>query len=383
MLNLKICLVDFNHEEYDISSLYNDSMSRSQLDLLYLASALAVRPNQITLLQEREQAKEMYGIRILPLPTDSAQFWSENDFDIVVCLDSLEGSQDIYDHLPEKTLLVLWTHLMPEHIGMLPLKNPEISGIWSAIVCESASLRQAYHETLGLPLEQIHYRYPAIVRTLRRRFSRSSELAKMRNPAPTLAYTAPPDRGLDHILKIFQLLQEAFSDLCLEVLLPGDFQEDLATEAVQQTLQSCRDTDGVSVSPPQPWPSYVEILLKCHFLCNPLGFFDPGAAWMIDALGTGCQAISIVHPSLQEIARDLPIWVEHEPADDYLSRYTRALSEALRLFQEDSDYVLKRAFSQVAAVNTYYTWDLRVWEWESLFFALLEQAQQAPPEQAA
>jgi len=375
MLNLKICLLDFTGQNYDINSLYTESLSRSQLELLYLGTALSVRPNRITLMHERESAKEMHSIQILPFPKDPKQFWSSSDYDLVICLDSLEGSQELRDYLPTKTTLILWTHLPPEHISMLALKDPKVNSIWSGIVCETASIKQGYIEQFQLPETQVHYRYPSIVRSLRQRFATSTELTQLRNPELTLAYTALPHHGLEHLFNLFQLLQEAFSKLQLRILLPPNYEESLAEGKVQKLLATCRKTSGVKVLESQPWPAYVEELLKCHILCNPLGFFDTAAAYTIDALAAGCQVISIMHPSIQEIAHDLPIWISHEPADDYLERYNLAVGDYLKHMLNNPEHALKRSFAQVAAVNTYYTWDLRVWEWESLFFKLLDQDQ--------
>lgn len=377
MLNLNVCLVDFTGQNYDINSIYNDKLSRSQLELLYLATALSVRPNKITLIHERDHAIEMYGINILPRPNNPEDFWPTTDYDLIVCLDSLEGSQEICPFLPSKTKIILWTHLSPEHISMLPLSDPKISQCWSAIVCETASLTQGYIEKFNLPTTQMHYRHPSIVRTLRQRFKTSTELTHLRNPELTLAYTAAPAHGLEHIVNLFQVLQEAISELQLYILLPPDFREDMAENRIQNLLKSCRNIQGIKVIEPQPWPAYVEELLKCHMLCNPLGFFDPAAAYTIDALAAGCQVISVMHPSIKEVAHDLPVWIDHEPTDDYLERYYLAVAEYLKHMLNEPEHALKRSFAQIAAVNTYFTWDLRVWEWESLFYNLLETEAQA------
>jgi len=372
MLNQKICLVDYTSETpYQSNSVYTQRLSRSQLNILYLATALAVRPNQITVLSERESSSQSQNIIYEPLPLEPERFWLEADFDTVICVDSLQGSQDIKPYLPAKTNLVLWTHLPLEHLAMWPLGQPEMHTHWDAIVCASQFLAQSYINHFKLPVEKMSYFWPATVRTLRKRFTQTAELKQVRNASPTLAFTADPSHGLHHLIEMFTALQQGFADLNLHILLPSDFEEELSDEMTQQTLARCRQQPGIVVKEPVPWPSHVENLLQCHILCHPLAFMDLAGTHLIDALGAGCEMLAIAHPGLQVFnCGEHIIWVEAEPADNYLRRYGQALAERLHQHIQDPEALLEKSIKQIADIQTYFTWDLRVWDWESLCYRL-------------
>lgn len=364
MLNLKIVLLDSSELAYGINSIYTQALNRSQLELLYLATALSLRPNQVTVLNHRSTPVQEQGIHFLPLADYD---WSQSEADLVIFTDTLENAPEVRAQLPERCKMVLWSHLPPEHIAMLGLQNEAIKALLQGFVFETALLSRLYQAKFGLPVENCFYRWPCMTRSLRRRITESNELLNLRNSHLTLAFTARPDQGLEQVLDMFEVLQAGFSALELLVLLPPAYAELSATGSLA-AVERARSTPQVQVIEPAPWPSQVEHLFKAHVLCHPLAFTDLGCAQLIDPLATGCKAVLPDHPSLREVAREWAEWVSPEPSEDYLQRYTQAVAKVLQACQQDAETALKQAFRQVAGMGTYYTWDLRVWEWESLLY---------------
>lgn len=370
MLNQKICFVDFAEQAFTVNSIYAEPMPKAQLDMLYLAAALALRPNRITVISDRPEAVTEAQIQFLPLPQDPAGFWSSCDYDAVVCLDSLEAVSQISPWLSPEVALMLWSHLAPRHVAMLPLQHASVRGAWGNFVFDSFYLGTNYCELYQLPVQRCHYRWPAMVRTLRKRFTGIEQFKAKHAPAPTMVFTAGPAYGLAQALESYSLLRAEFAQLQLWVLLkPGSSEAD-ESPASQGLLQTCRDTPGVKVFDPMPWPAYVEKLVSAHVLCHPLAFQDLGCSELIDPLSAGCRAVLCAHPGLQEILEDQPDWIPADPAASYFDRYTEGLGAALRQLQEDPDLFYRRSFGQMARFSTFNTWDLRVWEWEALFYSL-------------
>ncbi|MGV3522959.1 MAG: hypothetical protein ACO1RX_01970 [Candidatus Sericytochromatia bacterium] len=372
MLNLKICLVDFSEDTYTVNSLYNQALPYAQREILYLATALAQRPNRITLVGEHTHAQLDQGIQFEPWPEDAAHFWQAAAFDVVICLDSAAGCQQIRPHLPAGTPLILWTHLPPQHLAMMPLQHAEVRACFQAVICENALLRDYYQGYFGFPAGVCHYRYPTMVRTLRKRFFSSQMLAAVRAPALTLAFTAHPAQGLDQMLEMYELLSQGFSDLRLRVFCPPGLELEHEPQGVQRLVARCRQTPGVEVIPPLPWPTWVEALLVCHVHCNPLSFADPAGAALVDPLAAGCQIVAAEHPGLRELGREHIHWVAAEPESDYFQRYTQTLSAVLERCLNEPETLLAASFRQATYANTLFTWDLRVWEWESLLYRLVQ-----------
>lgn len=372
MLNQKICFVDNSELSYGLNSLYNQVLPRPQLNLIYLASALAQRNNHVTVLCERDDVSETPGLRFAPLPLDAQTFWQESDFDVVVCLDSLDGANSIRPYLPEKTPMVLWSHLQARHVAMMPLQHQAVQQAWTAFVFESTYLTRSYQELFKLPRERCNYRWPTMVRTLRKRFTSSDQLAKLHEGPLTIAFCADPSHGLAQAIELFSEIKQEMPELQLNVFLKPGFEPELASEQHQELINRCHELTDVTVYEPEPWPSHVEKLLRCHVVCHPLAFMDPGLSELIDPLAAGCLTVACEHEGLHEICQEHPIWVMPDPAEDFFTRYSTAVHELLQDIKEKPDEMLRRSFSQIAWLNTHYTWDLRVWEWESLFFKLVE-----------
>lgn len=369
MLNQKICLVDFQEAAYQGNSVYTQTLSRSQLDLLYLAQALAVRPNQVSVMSKREQMLSAHGVDYLQLPEHPEDFWPAAAFDAIICLDSLQALHQIRPHAPSSKL-ILWTHLPPEHIAMLPLKAPEVQQIFDAIVCETGKLRGAYLEQYQLPPEKVLFFAPAVVRTLRKRFASAHELGQIRHKQLTLGFMARPEAGLTETLNCFETLQAGFSDLQLQIMLPPEFDaEDSSPDAVR-LLEQARQMPGVAVKAPCPWTNHIEDILQCHLMLQPVMPPHNEALRLINALGAGCQLIAAEQSSLWDFCHDMVHWVSADPAESFLQRFTQTTAECLTQQINAPADCLDDALEQAAKIQTGLTWDLRVWEWESLLYHL-------------
>ncbi|MBF2053225.1 MAG: hypothetical protein IGS03_07130 [Candidatus Sericytochromatia bacterium] len=368
MLNQKICLVDFQEAAYQGNSVYTQILSRSQLDLLYLSQALAVRPNQVSVMSEREHMLTAHGIDYLQIPDQPQDFWPAAAFDAIICLDSLQAVHQIRPHLPQSSKLILWTHLPPEHIAMLPLKVPEVQQAFDAIICETGNLRGAYLKQYQLPPEKVIFFVPAIVRTLRKRFASAQELGQIRHQRLTLGFMARPEAGLAETLNCFETLQAGFSDLQLQIMLPPEFKAEDSNADAMALLAQARQMPGIQVKDACPWTNHIEDILKCHLMLQPVMPPHNEALRLINALGAGCQLIATEQSSLWDFCHDMVHWVSTDPAENFLQRFTQSVADCLTQQINAPADCLDNALEQAAKVQTGLTWDLRVWEWESLLY---------------
>lgn len=368
MIQQNICLVDFSDQVYQVNSLYTKALLRPQLNLLYLATALASRGNLVTVVCSQEQAFKDGSIQFLPHPEDPERFWGKALYDIVICLNSLQGSTDIRPYLPEQIPMILWSTLVSQHIAMLGLRHSQVQQAFRAFVVENHMFAQAYVDAFEIDASRTHYRWPGMIRTLRKRFSTIEELKKARNPHLTLLFCSDPLIGLAPTLDIYRRLKVDYPELVLKILLKPGFEWQQSPVALQNLIQEAKQTPGVEVHDPMPWPAFAEALLGCHVLCSPLAFNEPYWAELIDPLSAGCQAVLCRHSDLQLVSVPEIHWIEPEPADSYFERYIAAIKKLLDQCQTETDKFFEVSLEQIANFNTLYTWDLRVWEWESLFF---------------
>lgn len=368
MLNYRICIIEPSDFEYSLKSLYTEALPRRIIEVLYLASALSLRPHQVTLANHRAVSQTEHGIVFQAL---SELNWETHDFDIILSVDDLSPAQALRES-DSKTPLILWSQQLSGHLSMLPLKQQARQHYWDAYVFETMDLSQQYLQHYQLQPSHTHYRWPTMIRTLRNRIHNIEDLSKVRSPQLTLAFTASPSQGLAELLQAFALLKQGFSELALWVLLPPGYDPEQKTEAIaQEVLEQARQSDGVTVFEPCPWPDYVNRLLKAHLVCNPRTATNPGGSQIIDALAAGCLVVAEKHPSLQNFTEKYLHSVDSEPAEDYLERYTQKIADLLAIFVNQPEKMSSHSLRQIAYLNTTFTWDLRVWEWESLMFQLL------------
>ncbi len=381
MLNYKICIIEPSDFEYSLKSLYTQALPRRIVEVLYLASALSLRPHQVTLANHRKNTQTEHGIVFQAL---SELCWKDHDFDIILSVDDLSLAQELREN-DQKIPLILWGQQLSTHLSMLPLKQQARQSYWDAYVFETVDLSQQYLDQYQLDVIRTHYRWPTMIRTLRNRIQSGEALIQARSERLTMAFTAPPSQGLAELLQAFSILQKCFSELALWILLPPGYDPEHPTEMKSQTLlEQARQSEGIEIFEPCPWPDYVNRLLKAHLVCSPRTAANPGGSQIIDALAAGCLVVAEKHPSLQSFAEKYLHSVEPEPKADYIERFTQKIAVLLTQVIEQPEKTLSQSLSQIAYLNTTFTWDLRVWEWESLMFQLLNHPLyvrgQAPPD---
>ena len=380
MLRFKLCFIDASELHYIPNNLYNKPLPTAQRNALYLATALSARKHQVTFIQEGcLQAAKYSELSIEPFPT-ATDYWQNQNFDAIILINHLEPGLSLAPYKPSTTALLLWSFNPPKHIGLLPLAEKAAQDHIDLVMFSNAVLAQQFREHYTAPMNAVTYFPVAMTRTLRKRFSNVQCFADMLPKVPTLSFIQRPEQGLEETLNIFETLRQGFEDLRLQVLLPTE--ERPWSKAEETLIQRCESDDGITVFAPMPQPAYVEQLAKSHMLCSPRAHQENNHYAILDALATGNHCLSLPSETLETLEKKLITWVDASPEETQLVRYTEALAKRLREWVETPEDMIKHSFDHLATVGTYFTWDLRVWEFESLIFQLKKTLPKSPADEA-
>lgn len=369
MLEFKLCFVDCGTMDYTAESPWKIPLGGSQSALCYLSEALASRGHAVTLLNATTTPGIYRGVECLTLPEEPGEFFQSRSFDAVISLNSLLPVSTIRPHLPETTRLLLWTQHAADEVSMAALQHPLLHHAWDCFVFVSRWQRDRYLEKFQLPPTRTCVRRNAIAPSFHYLFPDRASLASAKSKTPTLAYTSVPGRGLSVLIDIFPLLREVFPQLELKIFSSLKTYQEPETEAwLQELYQRCRETEHVELVGSLPQPELVQALAKVHLLAYPNTFPETSCIAVMEAMACGCDIITTQMGALPETTAGFARLVPPEPRDNYTRRYLSALTDALLLWLKEPQHVLNRLSQQVLYTNTRYTWQARIWEWESLLY---------------
>jgi hypothetical protein len=367
MLRLKLCFIDASELHYIPNNLYNKPLPSAQRNALYLATALSARQHQITFIQEGcLQASQHENLSIEPFP-EQDDYWQIQAFDAIILINHLAPGLNLAPHKPPTTALLLWSFHSPKHLSLKPLESKALQAPFDLVMLSNAVLAQEFKELYGTGCDCTYF-LVAMTRTLRKRFSNLKSFMDVLPKSLTLSFIQRPEQGLEETLYIFETLSQGFENLQLQVLLPAE--ERPWSKAEAALIQQCEDLDNVTVFSPMPQPAYVEQLARSHVLCSPRAHLDPTHYGILDSLATGNHSVALRCLTLESLGSELTTWVENDPEDTQLVRYTEALAKCLQAWLESPEAMIKQSFDHIATIGTYFTWDLRVWEFESMLFQL-------------
>lgn len=356
--------------DYTPESPYQIPLGGSQSALCYLSAALAQRGHQVMLLNNTRTPGLYRGVECLTLPEEPEEIFVKRRFDAVISLNSLLPMQTIRPFLESsQTPLLLWTQHTAEDVSMLALQHRLVQEAWDTFIFVSRWQQENYIQRFGLPRERTSIRRNAIAPDFAYLFPDKARLVGAKSKTPTLAYTSVPNRGLAVLLDIFPLMREIFPQLELQVFSSMQtYQEPEDDPQLQALYQRCRETENVHLRGSLPQPLLAQELSKVHLLAYPNTFAETSCIAAMEAMACGCDIITTQMGALPETTAGFARLVPPEPHENYARRYLSALTDALMLWLKEPQAVVDRLSNQVMHTSRRNTWQVRIWEWESLLF---------------
>jgi glycosyltransferase involved in cell wall biosynthesis len=190
-----------------------------------------------------------------------------------------------------------------------------------------------------------------------------------------LIYTSTPFRGLDVVVRAFELLNR--SDIELDIfsstkIYGSDFYRDHEHE-FQPIYDAAKSIKGINYYDYAPNEVIRQHLEQAHIFAYPSIFEETSCIAAIEALSAGCQAVVTNYGALPETCAG---WADYVMFDADRIRLAETYAEALNKAIDDfwSSNTQDKLVDQTKYYNRFYSWEVRLKEWEDLFNNTIKEA---------
>lgn len=362
---MHIVFIDSVPWPYRIDAPLTRPIGGTQSALCYLMMALAARGVRVSFINH-EPPHTVVGVRGL-----SPNFRSEDiaDADALVMVSDPQpvNIAQFTLHAP-RAKTILWEHHAPDQPSVQMLSEPATVRAWDAIAFISAWQEQEYLRA-----------FPALAATprgiLRNAIAPAFEnlfgglpILACKSPAPRLAYSSTPFRGLDRLLYSWNQVRGAHPHAELQIFSSMKLYEADDTGSIAQMLEAAKTLPGVIHVGPVPQSELAEALRGSLVLAYPNTFPETACIAVMEALAAGCVVVTSDLGALPETLGGHGWLVPYQAdgaahANDFAQRLSRIMTELKTEWQ--SGELEDRLASQVAWANETYSWAARAGEWES------------------
>ncbi len=343
----------------------------------YLARALAARGHDVTLVATLPEGTPdvLMGVRHVPMKDvlgDPMNFFRDGDYDVAVALNYPDIAPYVKNSSP-RTFNLVWLHIYPDQPALKSL--PAVQGSLDAVVCVSATLRDAFQ--LTIPKEAIGN---AIAPVFENMFSSPDELlAAKENRA---VYASMPFRGLDQMVDVMGKVKGKVE---LDVFSSADTYQATGTD-YSAIFDAAARNPRIRTHGGVDQRTLAEGFRRAAYLTYPCTFIESSCIVAMEAMAAGLKVISNDLGALPEttmgFADLLPVNGGVILRDDHIAGITGLVEKNEAEFQRDPKAWAEQRFAQMKIVNQQYTWANRAAQWEAFLApavaALREGAISAP-----
>ncbi|HLE49954.1 MAG TPA: glycosyltransferase family 4 protein [Patescibacteria group bacterium] len=356
---MKIAFVNFSPLTYDVQTPYDEPLGGSESSLCYLSEQLAKNGHDVTLFVHQDRRFVKRGVK-----HEFIENLLSIDLDFLVIQNTPYYGLKLRPLLAKKTKLIFWTGHHTSEPPVACLADPKRWQVYDQLVFVSHWQLQEYMETFRLD--------PRQCRVIGNAISPAFEnLSPKKRPAPVLAYTSTPFRGLQILLTLFPVIRHLIPNASLEVY--SDMQVYQVPAKKDQKLyghlyQQCQTLAGVKYFGTLSQTLLAQKLQKVSLLAYPNTFAETSCIAVMEALAAGCLVVTSHLGALPETTAGFANLITGVPSGKpYGQNFVTSVVRALK--QNQSPLLAQ----QIAYVNQHYTWSLRAGEWESLLSGLNEK----------
>ena len=186
-------------------------------------------------------------------------------------------------------------------------------------------------------------------------------------------YHTTPHRGLNLLVPTFAKLAEKYNNIQLDVFssfeIYGWKERD---EPYKQLFDFCKEHPQINYYGYQPNHVVREALLKAHIFAYPSVWLETSCIALIEAMSAGCLCIHPNYGALYETASNLT-WMYQYVQDprDHMNVLYYNLEKAIQHVQ--SDIVQQQLKYTKQYIDTVYSWENRIHEWNTLLTDILRR----------
>lgn len=263
--------------------------------------------------------------------------------------------------LPRKKL-VFWQHLFLNDPHTAIYQNKNIMAKVDQFVFVSHWQQGHFCTMYNLPLDKCM--------VIKNAANATEYKPKQKTDKLKLIYTSTPWRGLDVLLKAFELLKRDDVELhvysSLDIYGAG-FKQTISDKDRELYEQWFKVAGLLPNSYYHGYATNEEILKQLqdtHILAYPSIFQETSCLAAIEAMMAGCKVVTTNFGALPETCGDWATYVPYgRDRVDLAKRYAEVLNQEIDRYWDEANQ--KRLERQVAHYNDFYSWDARIPQWRA------------------
>lgn len=267
--------------------------------------------------------------------------------------------------IDENKIPILWLHDLPNDPESHHLADKDSRDRFAKFVFVSNWQMNEYIHTYGLKWDDCYVIKNAI---------EPIELKeKPKDGVVRLIYHSTPHRGLQILIPSFEYLSEKYDNIELDVYssfnLYGWSERD---KPYEDLFERCRQHPQINYHGTQPNSVIRNALKKADIFAYPNIWPETSCLCAIEALDAGCLMLAPNYAALPETAASWGItyqWTEDH--NKHANIFTSILDNMIQTLGENKDDVEHMIHQQKLYYDNFYSWDVRIKEWDQLLKNIL------------
>ena len=267
--------------------------------------------------------------------------------------------------IDENKIPVLWLHDLPNDPESQHLADKKSRDRFSKFVFVSNWQMNEYIHTYGLNWDDCYVIKNAI---------EPIELKeKPKDGIVRLIYHSTPHRGLELLVPSFEYLSEKYDNIELDVYssfnLYGWAERD---KPYEDLFDRCNQHPKIHYHGTQPNSVIRNALKKADIFAYPNIWPETSCLCAIEALDAGCLMLAPNYAALPETAASWGITYQWTPDyNKHANVFTSILDNMIKTLTENKDDAEHMIIQQKLYYDNFYSWDVRIKEWDQLLKNIL------------
>jgi glycosyltransferase involved in cell wall biosynthesis len=224
---------------------------------------------------------------------------------------------------------LFWTYDLPSNLYTMGIGDPRLIEELDGLLCVSQWQREILCQTSGFPIHKSWVLSPGVDLTY---FKNPIERARKR-----LIYAASPQKGLMHLLPVFNYLKTKHSDLELHIFIDNIPEQQGAPFTIlhppeEMVLRLFRSIPGCYIHYQVVGSQMAKELMRSSLFLFPTLTPEPTSTIILEAQAAGCPVVVFNQGALEEVVGDSGIVIEGNPSSN---EGIEQLSQAVDLFLTD------------------------------------------------
>jgi glycosyltransferase involved in cell wall biosynthesis len=277
------------------------------------------------------------------------------------------------DDLQNEKLNLLWLHDTWDDPQTQHLKDIKSRERFGKLIFVSNYQQWTYVQGLGIPYME------GIV--MKNAIAPIEKHDKPKDGPIKLIYHTTPHRGLDILVAVFEkLYSEVKQEIELDVYSSFDiYGWKGKDDQYREIFDRCEAHPGINYHGYQPNDVVREALKTAHIYAYPNIWPETSCISVIEAMSAGC---AVVCPSFAALPETTANWASMYPYQEHVPTHAQLFlnvtNNIIHNFWDDSHQ--QKLSNQKAYTDMFYSWDLRIHEWQGLLIGLRDAWQDRKPQ---